>query len=86
MRKKSRNSLYALLEHYLRNQPDVKPAQAWAHFANLARLGGTPGLVVFHNETKQLEFAPDTQRLHTKRVSYPSFARRLQFIRQDIYR
>ena len=85
MSKKSyrRNSLYALLESYLRNQPDVKPAQAWQHFGDLTRIGGTPGLIAFDGQ--HIEFAPDPEHLRTKRVSQSSFARRLNFIRQDLF-
>lgn len=77
-----RNSLYSLLAEYLRNQPDAKPAQAWEHFGNLTLLGGTPGLIAFDGQA--LEFAPDPECIRTKTVSRTSFARRFQFLRDEI--
>ena len=77
-----RNSLYALLADYLRNQPNAKPAQVWAHFGSLAQLGGTPGLVSFDGQT--IEFAPDPERFRTKTVSRESFARQFYFVKREL--
>lgn len=77
-----RCSIYQLLAEYLRNQPEAKPAQAWAHFGSLAQLGGTPGLVSFDGQ--QIEFAPDPERFRTKTVSRESFARQFQLLKQEI--
>jgi hypothetical protein len=78
-----RNALYGLLEEYLRNQPEAKPGQAWAHFGSLTQLGATPGLIAF--DGKEIEFAPDPERLRTKTVSFASFARRFYFIKKDVF-
>ena len=76
---RGRNSLYSLLAEYLRNQPDAKPAQAWAHLGSLARLGGTPGLVSFDGQG--IEFAPDPERFRTETVSRKSFFRHIRRIK-----
>lgn len=79
---RGRNSLYLLLQEYLRNQPDAKPAQAWAHFGSLAHLGGTPGLVSFDGQ--EIEFAPDPERFRTRMVSRESFFRQIRKIKTGL--
>lgn len=78
-----RNALYAMLAAYLKNYPDTKPAQAWAHFAGLARDGLVPALVAFDGHA--IEIQPDPERTRTRLVGRLAFARQLQKIRRELF-
>lgn len=73
-----------MLAEFVKNQPEVKPGQAWNHFVSLARSGFLPNLVSASPEGSWIEVCPDPERVRTKRISRVAFARNFQLVRKEV--
>lgn len=70
---RARNALYQLAAEFKRNQPKATAEEAWQHFIEIARSGGSDVLLEFDGTAGVLTYAPDPERFEARMVKRRSF-------------